>query len=67
MKQPEYRRPERCHRRVTFIAPQDKNNPDPFAPTASIPQEAPPEEPREFDVSNDARTVENIPPHFGKL
>lgn len=57
----------RRHRRVMFIAPQDRGKADPFAPASEHTDEAFPESPGEIDASNDIRIIENLPPHFGKL
>lgn len=57
----------RRHRRVTFIAPQDREKIDPFAPVAPNANEPSPETPDEAETSNDKRIIENLPPHFGRL
>lgn len=57
----------RHYRRVTFIAPQDRGKTDPFAPAGFSAMEPSPETPTEVDSSNDKRTIENLPPHFGRL
>ena len=57
----------RPRRRATYIAPQDLDKENPFAPSTADATPAVPETPAENLDTNDRWLREHIPPHFGTL